>query len=269
MLVVASLFAGTALSALETPAAAADEAHDAPAGVVDPAHAAESGSAPGDEAAAAPTDPLNAPGGAVEVVPGHEPEGGAHPGAEHGAAAEHASPNLFTVEPGLMIWTMVTFLVVLLILRVTAWKPLMAALAEREQKIEGAIAEASRIKNEAEQLFAKYQTMIDRAKDESRAILDEARRDGIALQESIKDRAKQEAEEFKTRAQREIELQKEAALKEIWDQTADLSTLLASKVLGRTLQGADQERLVKELLAGVQADAAAGSAGAGASGRST
>jgi F-type H+-transporting ATPase subunit b len=161
-----------------------------------------------------------------------------------------------------MIWTIVTFLVVMLILRATAWKPIMSALAEREKKIEGAIADASRIKNEAEQLHAKYLTLLDRAKDDARSILDEARKDGIALQEEIRNRAKQEAEEFKTRAHREIELQKDSAIKEIWEQTAGLATTLAGRVLGRSLQSADQERLVRELLAGMQEETSA-TAGSG------
>jgi F-type H+-transporting ATPase subunit b len=169
-------------------------------------------------------------------------------------AAAHASPNLFSVEPGLMIWTMVTFIVVLIILRLTAWKPIMKGLQDREKNIEGAIAEAARIKTEAEALFAKYQEMLEHSKDEARAILDEARKDGVILQEELRNRARQEAEEFKSRAHREIELQKDAALKEIWQQTASLSTALASRVLGRTLQASDQERLVKELLEGMQSE---------------
>jgi F-type H+-transporting ATPase subunit b len=173
---------------------------------------------------------------------------------DHGAEAAHASPNLFSVEPGLMIWTMVTFIVVLIILRLTAWKPIMKGLRDREKNIEGAIAEAARIKTEAEALFAKYQEMLEHSKDEARAILDEARKDGVILQEELRNRARQEAEEFKSRAHREIELQKDAALKEIWQQTASLSTALASRVLGRTLQASDQERLVKELLEGMQSE---------------
>jgi len=181
-----------------------------------------------------------------------------------GEAATHASPNLFSVEPGLMIWTMVTFLVVLLILRMTAWKPIMAALHEREKSIEGAIAEAAKIKDEAQTLFAKYQEMLEASKDEARAILDEARKDGMILQEELRNRARQEGEEFKARAHREIELQKDAALKEIWQQTATLSTALASRVLGRTLQPSDQERLMKELLDGMQAEMASAPAPASA-----
>jgi F-type H+-transporting ATPase subunit b len=186
------------------------------------------------------------------------PAGGEH-GAQHAADAAgeaHASPNLFSVEPGLMIWTMVTFIVVLIILRMTAWKPIMKGLQDRQNSIEGAIAEAAKIKTEAEALFAKYQLMLEKSKDEARAILDEARKDGVILQEELRNRARQEAEEFKARAHREIELQKDAALKEIWQQTAALSTALASRVLGRTLQASDQERLVKELLDGMQAEMA-------------
>lgn len=176
---------------------------------------------------------------------------------EHAAQeAAHASPNLFSVEPGLMIWTMVTFIVVLIILRFTAWKPIMKGLQERQTSIEGAIAEAAKIKTEAEVLFAKYQAILEQSKDEARAILDEARKDGVILQEELRNRARQEAEEFKARAHREIELQKDAALKEIWQQTATLSTALASRVLGRTLQQSDQDRLVKELLDGMQAEMA-------------
>jgi F-type H+-transporting ATPase subunit b len=130
----------------------------------------------------------------------------------------------------------------------------MKGLQDREKSIEGAIAEAARIKTEAEALFAKYQEMLEHSKDEARAILDEARKDGVILQEELRNRARQEAEEFKSRAHREIELQKDAALKEIWQQTASLSTALASRVLGRTLQASDQERLVKELLEGMQSE---------------
>ena len=182
---------------------------------------------------------------------------------EHAAQeAAHTSPNLFSVEPGLMIWTMVTFIVVLIILRMTAWKPIMKGLQDRQNSIEGAIAEAARIKTEAEVLFGKYQTMLEQSKDEARAILDEARKDGVILQEELRNRARQEAEEFKARAHREIELQKDAALKEIWEQTATLSTALASRVLGRTLQSSDQERLMKELLDGMQTEMASTPAGA-------
>lgn len=168
--------------------------------------------------------------------------------AAHAADAGHASPSLFSVEPGLLIWTIVTFLVVLIVLRATAWKPLVASLSERQRSIEGAIEEARKIKTEAEGVMAKYQEMLRSAKDEARAIVEESRADGRRIQEEIRAAAQKEAADFKDRAVREIELQKDAALQEIWSLAADLSTDLAGRVVGRRLEGADQDRLVKELI---------------------
>jgi F-type H+-transporting ATPase subunit b len=165
--------------------------------------------------------------------------------AEHGA---HESPNLFSVEPGLMIWTVITFLVVLTILRLTAWGPILSSLAERQRNIEGAIERARQTKNEADALLAKYETMLESARDDAHEILEEARKDGIKVQEEIRARALQEAEEFKARAHREIELATDGALEEIWSQTASISTQLAERILGRTIREADQERLVRELI---------------------
>ncbi len=177
--------------------------------------------------------------------------------------AAHETPNLFSVEPGLMVWTTVTFLVVLVVLRLTAWGPLMKSLAERQKSIEGAIEEARRTKTEAEALLAKYETMLESARDEARSILDESRKDGLKVQEEIRVRAQEEADEFKTRARREIDLAKEGALREIWDQAANLSTELAHRILGRSIEGADQDRLVRELIDDMRGELAGGNGGPG------
>jgi F-type H+-transporting ATPase subunit b len=81
-----------------------------------------------------------------------------------------------------------------------------------------------------------------------REIVEEARADGRRVQQEIRDAAQQEATEFKERARREIELQKDAAVHEIWNLTANLSTDLAGRILGRSLDGRDQDRLVRELI---------------------
>jgi len=191
----------------------------------------------------------------------HVAEDAAHGVADaaHGAAeAAHASPNLFSVDPGLLIWTIVTFVVVLLVLRFTAWKPLMASLAERQRNIEGAIEQAQKAKSEAEALLAKYESTMNNAKNEARAMLDEARRDGQKVQEEIRAAAHREAAEFKERAQKEINLQKDAAVQEIWGLAGSLSTDLAARILGRSMDGTDQERLVKELVEEMRRESGAG-----------
>lgn len=181
----------------------------------------------------------------------------AEPAAGRAPDAAHASPNLFSVDPGLLIWTILTFVVVLAVLRYTAWTPLVKSLADRQRSIEGAIEDARRIKSEAEGLLAKYEAVLKSAKDEARAIVEEARSDGRRVQQEIRDAAHREAEEFKDRARREIELQKDAAVHEIWNLTANLSTDLAGRILGRSLSGGDQERLVRELVEQMRGEVAA------------
>jgi F-type H+-transporting ATPase subunit b len=191
-----------------------------------------------------------------EVVATTEP-----PAAGHGAEAAHASPNLFSVDPGLLIWTIVTFVAVLVVLRFTAWNPLVKSLADRQRSIEGAIEDARRIKTDAETLLAKYEATLKTAKDEARAIVEEARADGRRVQEEIRETAHREAAEFKERARREIELQKDAAIHEIWDLASNLSTDLAGRILGRRLEGSDQDRLVKELVDQMRAEVSGASGG--------
>jgi F-type H+-transporting ATPase subunit b len=179
--------------------------------------------------------------------------------AAHGAAeAAHASPNLFSVDPGLLIWTIITFVVVLVVLRLVAWKPLMASLAERQHNIEGAIQAAQKAKKEADALLARYESTMKSAKNEARAVLDEARKDGVKVQEEIREAARAEAEEFKERARREIELQKDAAKHEIWDLAGTVSAELAARILGRTMTSADQDGLVKELVAELRRETESG-----------
>jgi F-type H+-transporting ATPase subunit b len=140
------------------------------------------------------------------------------------------------------------------VLRFTAWTPLVKSLADRQRSIEGAIEDAKRIKTEAEGLLAKYEAVLQSAKDEARGIVEEARADGRRVQEEIRQAAQGEAAEFKDRARREIDLQRDAAVQEIWTLTANLSSDLAGRILGRSLDGADQERLVRELLDQMRAE---------------
>ena len=169
-------------------------------------------------------------------------------GDDHGDHGHGASPNLFSVDPGLLIWTIVTFVTVMIVLRAVAWGPLQSSLAARQTAIAGAIEEAQKAKSEAEALLARHQSMLDGAKDEARAILEEARRDGQRVRDEIKAAADKEASEFKDRAVREIEGQKDKAVAEMWDLAGTLSTELATRILGRSLNEQDQERLVRQLI---------------------
>lgn len=180
---------------------------------------------------------------------------GAQPGeapaavpAEHGAAAAESHPSIMNVEPGLMVWTIVTFVVLLVVLRFTAWKPLLASLDARERRIREAVEGAERARRESEALLARHQEMLDKAKAEAHEIIQEGKADGLRLRDDLTSQARAEAEEFKTRAKRELELATGAAKKELFVHATQLSVDLAERILQRSLDSQDQRRIVERVV---------------------
>jgi F-type H+-transporting ATPase subunit b len=169
-----------------------------------------------------------------------------HGASEHGEAGHGGS--IMDVDPGLMIWTVITFVALLTVLRFTAWKPMIAALEAREQRIREAVEQAERSRLEGERMLRLHQEKLDAAADEAHHIIEEGKTDALRLQKEITDRAREEAEEFKVRARREVELAADQAKKELWEETTRLSTLLAEKILQRNLNAQDQRRLLDEVL---------------------
>jgi len=163
-------------------------------------------------------------------------------------AADAAAPSIMQVDPGLMIWTVVTFVVVLVVLRFTAWKPLQASLAAREKRIRDAVEGAERARRDSEELLARHQMLLDEAKDEARKIIDEGKADGLRLKHELAAQARTESEEMKARARRDLELATEQAKKELWEHATMLSTELAERIVKRSLGADDQRRLVTEVL---------------------
>ncbi|HZM14948.1 MAG TPA: F0F1 ATP synthase subunit B [Candidatus Krumholzibacteria bacterium] len=176
-----------------------------------------------------------------------EARGGAAAFAE--AGGEHAAaPSIMNVDPGLMIWTVITFVILLVVLRFTAWKPLIAALEAREQRIREAIAQAEKAREEGEGLLARYRAQLQAAKEEAQQIIEAGKTAAERLHQEILDKARVEAEESAQRARREMDLAVEQAKKELWEEATRLSTLLAEKILERHLDDKDHRRLVEQVL---------------------
>ena len=160
-----------------------------------------------------------------------------------------ASNPLIQVTPGLMIWTIVCFLVVLFVLKKYAFGPIQQMIDQRRERIEQAIAEADNAREEARKLLEEHRKLIGQAKAESEEILVEARR----LADAQRDRVKQETEEDRQRrleeTRRQIEQATAQALGQIRDEVGRLSLLAAEKITRKSLTGADQKRLIDEALA--------------------
>jgi len=156
-------------------------------------------------------------------------------------------------DPGLFIWTIVTFLVLLGLLAKFAWKPLLQALESRQETIRKALDDAERAKQELERLQQESGRIIRNARVEADSIIASSRADGERVREEVKEKARVEAAALVRNAERQIQLETERALQQIRHEAIDLSVMIASKLLQKNLTKEDNERLIEEALRQVEA----------------
>jgi F-type H+-transporting ATPase subunit b len=157
--------------------------------------------------------------------------------------------DLITPEFGLVFWTLITFLVLLFILRKFAWNPILGAVSERENGIKKALASADKARQEMENLQADNQKILKEARAEREAMLKEARELKNKMIDDAKVEAKDQANKLVAQAQAAIETEKKAAIADLKAQVANLSISIAEKVLGEELSNkGKQEKLVESML---------------------
>ena len=110
---------------------------------------------------------------------------------------------LLNIEPGLIIWTVITFILLLIVLRKVAWGPILAALEQREHTIRNSLEEAQRARQEAAQLLAQHQQMLTDANREVGRLLEQGREEAERLRISLTEQARAEAQRLTEAAQRE------------------------------------------------------------------
>ncbi len=151
-------------------------------------------------------------------------------------------------DPGLFIWTIVTFLVLLALLAKFAWRPLLKALDERSQTIRKALDDAQQARKELERIDQQSSEILRKARSESEAIMSQSRADAARLREEMRLKARTEAEGIVRAAERQIQLETSRALQQIRHEAGDLSVAIASKIIQRNLTREDNERLIEEAL---------------------
>lgn len=156
--------------------------------------------------------------------------------------------NPFAGDIGNALWTVVIFVLVLVVLGKFAWGPILDALQKREQFIHDSLAEAKIAREAAEASMKEHEAKLAQAKAEATAIVDEGRRDAEAVRSRIEQEAKVEADKMLERAKREISLATESAVSEIYSLSGKLATDVAARVIGKELSGADHERLLNEAI---------------------
>lgn len=168
------------------------------------------------------------------------------------AGGDEGGPSLFAGDIGNLIWTLVIFLAVLWVLGKYAWGPILEGLQGREKFITDSLDQARQQRDEAKALLEEYEEKLAAAREETEAILDEARRDADALRTREEERAKDEAEKLLARARREIDIARDTAVKDLYAKATLLATDGASRILERELDAADHDRLIQESIAAIE-----------------
>jgi len=151
-------------------------------------------------------------------------------------------------DPGLFIWTILTFLVLLGLLAKFAWRPLLKALEGRQEAIKKSLEDADRAKEELARMQQESAKIIEQARVEADSILSRTRSDADRLREELKVRAKEEADTMIRNAEQQIQLQTRQALQQVREEVGDIAVTIASKLLERNLTNEDNDRLIRETL---------------------
>lgn len=161
--------------------------------------------------------------------------------------------DLLNPSFGLLIWTILAFLIVFFILKKYAWKPILSSLKEREHGIADALATADKVKAEMQQLKSENEALLNKAKEERAVMLKDAKETSDKMISDAKEKAKSEFDRIVADAQQAITQQKNAALTDVKNQVGSLVIEVAEKVLRKELSNkADQENYIKELASGVK-----------------
>lgn len=155
---------------------------------------------------------------------------------------------ILDVNPGLVVWTTVTFVLVLLILNRFAWKPIVKALDDRANRIHGDIERAEQLRREADALFQQYQNRLNDLKGEAQDMVASARKDAENLKTEMIEKARREAEEIRSRSRKEIQLAMDAAIEQIHRQAVDLSVEITKRVVAKSLSVEDHKKQLEQAL---------------------
>ncbi len=151
---------------------------------------------------------------------------------------------MLEINPGLIIWTIITFIIVVAILRGTAWKPLLKALNDREARIRESLEQAEHAQTEAQRLLEENRKQLAAAEEQAARIIKEGRDLGERLRSEILEKAQAASRQTVEQAKAEITREKEAALNQLRGEVADLAVAAAGKILEANLDAARQRKLV-------------------------
>tara|TARA_B110001454_G_scaffold36181_1_gene35677 strand:+ start:1754 stop:2314 length:561 start_codon:yes stop_codon:yes gene_type:complete len=152
----------------------------------------------------------------------------------------------FLPDPGLFIWTVITFLIVLAILRWKAWGPLIETLDARAKQIEDSLLKAEKVTAQAEAQAEKNEKVLQGARNAAQEIVTKARDAGDKLKQKLETDGKEQYDSMLNKAKEQIKTAKQKALSEIKNTVVDIALEASEKILKRNLNNEDNKKMIEE-----------------------
>ena len=162
----------------------------------------------------------------------------------HGASS--GQNPLVQLDPGLFIWTILTFVLLLAVLAKFAWKPLLLMLDERQKSIEESLLSAEEARKELEGINEESEAILTKARNDAQAIVSDAKSAAEKLKEDIVLKAKLEADGQLEKAKNQIGVEKDKALLEIRQEVVELSINVAEKIIKKTISKEDNTKIIED-----------------------
>ena len=156
--------------------------------------------------------------------------------------------GLLDIDPGLIIWTLITFGLLLVLLGKFAWKPIIKTLQEREEKIKNSLEQAEKARRDAEGLIAKNNEVLAQAEREAQDIARKAKETAEKLKSEIAEQAKLEAAKMLQAAKKEIDNEKNSALVYLKNEVAGMAVQAAGKIIAANLDTEKHKKLVDDFI---------------------
>jgi F-type H+-transporting ATPase subunit b len=164
------------------------------------------------------------------------------------AAGGGENGGLLDVNPGLMIWTVITFIILLLILKKVAWKPILTALDKRESDIKESLAQAEKAKEDAKKILEENQANLAKAEEDSKKIIEQSRAYAESLKEQMLKDSKEQAKRIVDDASSEIQRKQDAAFEELKSQIAEIAVNAAEKLIRESLDAQKSKQVIDKYL---------------------
>jgi F-type H+-transporting ATPase subunit b len=179
---------------------------------------------------------------------------------EAAAAVETHEPQIFGLNAGVIFWTLIIFGILCFVLAKFAFPPILGYAAAREQRIQAALDEARKQREETERLLQEQRAELANARAQAQQFIAEGKVAAERVREDMLTRARAEQEELVTRAKQDIVRERELAIESLRREAIDIAIAAAGKLVGQRVDAAEDRRIVSDYLKTMNTNPGAGAA---------